>query len=69
MTWAAALRHADRQIALWQRDGIGPAEALMALHNEPPTRDEGSTWAGTRWRQVRQQLAAWVMLHREQWEE
>jgi len=59
MTWTQALRHADRQIAQWQRDGIGPAEALMALHDRQPTR----------WPQVRQQLAAWVMLHREQWEE
>jgi len=40
MTWTQALRIADRQIAQWQRDGVGPAEALMALRNEQPTRME-----------------------------
>ena len=59
MTWAEALRHADVQIALWQRDGIGPGEAMVALHNEVPGR----------WQQVRVQLAAWAMLHRERWED
>ena len=59
MTWTQALRIADRQIAQWQRDGIGPASALMALHDEQPTR----------WPQVRQQLAAWVLLHKDRWED
>ena len=58
MTWAEALRHADAQIAQWKRDGIGPGEALVALHNERPAR----------WQIVREQLAAWAMLHRERWE-
>jgi hypothetical protein len=59
VTWADALRHADQQIAEWQRTGVGPAEALMALHNEQPAR----------WRLVRDQMAAWAMLHRERWED
>ncbi len=59
MTWADALRHADAQIALWKRCGIGPAAALLALHDEQPAR----------WQIVREQMAAWAMLHRERWED
>jgi hypothetical protein len=59
VTWEDALRYADAQIEQWQRDGIGPAEALMALHNEQPAR----------WQQVREQVAAWAILHRERWED
>ena len=59
MTWDMALRIADQQIAEWKRLRVGPAEAMMALHNEQPAR----------WRDVREQVAAWAMLHRERWEE
>lgn len=60
MTWDDALRHADAQIAEWQASGIGPAEAMIALHNEQ---------APAQWHQVREQLAAWAMLHRDRWED
>jgi hypothetical protein len=59
MTWNDALRHADRQIAEWKRCGVGPATALVALHDEQPSH----------WMRVREQLAAWAMLQRERWEE
>ena len=59
MTWAEALRHADAQIARWKRDGIGPGEAMVALHDEVPGR----------WQIVRQQMAAWAMLYRDKWED
>jgi hypothetical protein len=54
-----ALRIADAQIAQWKRDGIGPAEALLALHNEQPAR----------WRQVREQMAEWAVLYWDCWED
>jgi hypothetical protein len=59
MTWDMALRIADQQIAVWVADGIGPADAELTLHNEQPAH----------WYRVRQQLAAWVMLHRDRWED
>lgn len=59
MTWEKALLIADEQIAHWKRDGIGPAEAEAALHNQQPAR----------WHRVREQLAGWVMLHRDRWED
>lgn len=58
VTWDAALRIADDQIAEWERLGITPVEAEAALRNEGPAR----------WQRVRKLIAAWVMLHRDRWE-
>ena len=52
MTWAAAYRAADQQIAHWQENGVSPAEATRALDLSPDAQ----------WQLVRQLLAAWVQL-------
>ena len=59
MTWHAAYRIADDQVAYWQQAGITADEATRALaYDFPPT-----------WQAVRRKLAAWVVQHHELWEE
>lgn len=59
MTWPAAYRIADEQIAYWQRTGITADEATRALQYDFP-----ETWAA-----VRRKLAAWAMQNAERWED
>jgi hypothetical protein len=59
MTWDRALKLADEQIAEWKRTGVGPGTAEVALHDQEPQR----------WHRIREQLAAHIMQHREDWEE
>ena len=59
MTWHAAYRIADEQVAYWQQAGITADEATRALAYDFP-----ATWIV-----VRRQIAAWAMQHRDRWEE
>ena len=59
MTWPAAYRIADDQIAYWQRSGVTAHEAADALRYDCPTT----------WNAVRRTLAAWVVQHHELWED
>lgn len=59
MTWHAAYRIADDQIAYWQRSGVTAREAEIALLPDYPTS----------WFLIRQKLARWVMAHRDRWED
>jgi len=59
MTWPAAYRIADDQIAFWKRIGITADEAQRALQCDFPAQ----------WRRVREQLACWAMLHKDRWED
>jgi len=58
MTWPAAYRIADDQIAYWQQGGITADEATRALAYDFPAT----------WQAVRRMLAAWAMLHQDRWE-
>jgi len=58
VTWHAAYRIADEQVAYWQRSGVTAREAAIALQHDLPV-----TWVA-----VRRQLAAWAMLHQDRWE-
>ena len=59
MTWPAAYRIADEQVAFWKHVGVSADEAMLALLHHTPTS----------WLAVRRKLAAWVMQHGELWEE
>lgn len=59
MTWHAAYRIADEQVAYWQQAGVTAREAQIALQHDYPTS----------WFLVRRKLARWVMAHGEMWEE
>jgi len=59
MTWPAAYRIADAQVAYWQRTGITADEAQRALQCDFPAA----------WDDVRRRLAAWAMAHKDRWEE
>jgi hypothetical protein len=59
MTWPAAYRIADDQIAFWKRTGITADEATRALQYDFP-----ATWHAVRWK-----LAAWAMAHKDRWED
>ena len=58
MTWHAAYRIADDQIAYWQQTGITAEEAERTLRLGIPAA----------WDDVRRMLAAWAMLHQDRWE-
>ena len=59
MTWPAAYRIADQQLAYWQRTGITADEAQRALQCDFPAA----------WDDVRRMLAAWAMAHKDRWED
>ena len=59
MTWPAAYRIADDQIAYWQRAGVTALEAEIALRFDYPAS----------WQAVRRKLAVWVVEHHELWED
>lgn len=60
LTWPAAYRIADTQVAYWRRTGITADEAQRALLQcDFPAA----------WDDVRRMLAAWAMLHKARWEE
>jgi len=59
MTWPAAYRIADEQIAHWQRSGVTAREAEIALRFDYPAS----------WQAVRRKLARWVMAQKDRWEE
>jgi len=59
MTWPAAYRIADEQIAFWQRTGVTADEVQTALRYYYPVA----------WDAVRRHLARWAIKHGKLWED
>jgi hypothetical protein len=63
MTWPAAYRIADEQVAFWKHVGVSADEAMLALLHHSPANDLGT------WIAVRRRMAVWARENADLWEE